>query len=247
MNLCIFDDEILFQNVLNDMVEDCLDINYPELRYNVHCFATTSEMLDFISKNSVDIAFLDITTKIDENDGLFAARRLRALDEKAHIIFVTSRKDKIAQSFDGLVRPTEFLIKPLVHSRVHELLHNILRQLQKSVGCLSLKFGRTEYLLRTDEIICVQKSAHKMVVLTEDKSIEVTNTIRGLLDILPEHFVQIDKGVIVNLNFADKIDYAERSIALKNGISYTISRNARPHIKNRISRLSLGGGISAAY
>lgn len=240
MNFCIFDDEVIFHAKLNDIIEDYLDINYPELDYSVHCFAHTSELLEHISVNKVDVIFLDISTNEDEDDGLCSARRIRSINEKAHIIFVTSRKDKIAQSFDGLVRPTDFLIKPVDQNRVHELLESIVRQMLRSDDYISLKFGRIEYLLRIDEICSIQKFAHKMIVSTENRAIEVTNTIYGLLDILPGHFVQIDKGIIINLDFADAIDYAKRSIVLKNGIRFTMSRNARANVKQAVCNLAKG-------
>jgi DNA-binding LytR/AlgR family response regulator len=240
MNLCIFDDEVIFQAKLNDMIEDYLDVNYPELDYSVHCFTHTHELLKHITANKADIVFLDISTNEDENDGLWTARGIRSINEKTHIIFVTSRKDKIAQSFDGFVRPTDFLIKPVDQGRVHELLENIVRQMIRSYDYISFKFGRIEYLLRIDEICSIQKFAHKMIVSTENRSIEVTNTISGLRDILPDHFVQVDKGIIINLNFTYEIDYAKRCIDLKNGMRFSISRNARASVKEAVCRIAKG-------
>lgn len=240
MEFCVFDDEKIFQSALNDAIEDYLDVRHPEMDYSVHCFATTNETLNFVNANSVDVVFLDITTSENEEDGLIVARSIRSINENIHIVFVTSRKDKIAKSFDGFVRPTDFLIKPVKTDRVFDLLDSIVRQRLHSSEYITFKFGRTEYLFNIDEICSLQKFAHKMVVSTENRSIEVTNTISSLIETLPKSFIQIDKGLIVNLNHIITIDYAERSVVLKNGARFTMSRNARTAVKNAVCQL-VGG------
>lgn len=240
MNICIFDDEACFQNMLNNIIEDYFDSKHPSMDYSVHCFSHITEAVDYINKNVVDIAFLDISTPDNENCGLLAARNIRTKNEKIHIVFVTSRRDKIALSFDGMVRPTDYMIKPVDKLRINELLREIVIRKAQSNNFISLKFGRSEYLICIDEIYSLQKVSHKMVVSLKNRSIEVTNTINNLIEVLPECFVQIDKGVVVNLNFASEINYSQRLIALNNGERFTMSRNARALVKESINRM-MGG------
>jgi len=237
MDICIFDDEVIFQNSLNNIIEDIFDVDFPGFEYTVNCFSETPALFDYILKNNTDVVFLDIATPDNDDAGLLTARQIRATNEDMHIVFVTSHKDKINRSFDGMVRPTGFLIKPIDKGYIRELLRNIIRQRIRSNDYISLKFGRIEYLIRIDEIYSLQKFAHKMVVLTANRSLEVINTISSIEDVLPENFVKIDQGIIVNFNFVDRVDYAERSVILKNGDRYTVSRNSKGAVKEAIGNI----------
>ena len=234
MKLCVFDDEIQYQNILSDIIEDYFDIHHSEMEYTVKCFSKALNLIDYVKENKTEVIFLDIVVPGNEDEGLLIAREIRKFDTDSHIIFVTSYKEKIVRSFDGLVRPTAYLTKPIQKNEIHDLLKNIVRQRIESDNCISFKFGKAEYLLYANEIYALHKLKHKMVVMTNNRTIEVVNTINSLMDVLPENFVKINQGTIVNLDFVKKIDYADRRVILVNDVCYTISRNSKVSVKKAV-------------
>ena len=56
-----------------------------------------------------DIIFLDI--EMGQEDGITVARRIRKIDKKVLIVYVTSHENYMMESFE--IRPFRFLVKPV--------------------------------------------------------------------------------------------------------------------------------------
>lgn len=239
MNICMFDDEKSFCDTLISIIEDFYYDVFPKHEYNLSFFTKAAEFYSFVDQNEVDVVFLDISTPENENCGLEMAKQIRVANEDVHIVFVTSRQDKMINTFGGFIRPTDFLIKPVSKELTYSLLTGLVNKSLKSREYVALQFGRKEYLIRYDDIYTIQKLERKTVVFLENRRIEVINTISSLKNIVPHYFVLIDKGVWLNVKKVKKINYDEKSIILENDAKVYMSRNAKSTLKSTVKSLDL--------
>ncbi len=240
MRIVIFDDEKIFCENLNKSVIGFFKKNFSEFDYVVSCFTNPLEFEVFLKNNKPEVIFLDISIPSNEDYGLNLAKLIRKFNTTSHIIFVTSQHEKIFESFLGLTRPTDFLIKPIEVNRFESLMKNIMNEALSSESYITVQFGRYDYIINLNEVYCIQKEGRKTVIFLVNRKIEVTNTITSLMTSLPDYFAHIDKGVIVNLRMVSEADYSNRILTLKNNSKLFMSRNSKKDIELAIDNL-IGG------
>ncbi|NOU62560.1 response regulator [Paenibacillus sp. LMG 31461] len=108
MKVLIVDDEPAMLFVMKRMLATIEDVEL------VGSFQNAEEVLDFVRNGDVDLAFLDI--KIDAEDGLELARRLRSLRAELGIVFITSHSEFALHAYD--VYPLDYMVKPISRNRL---------------------------------------------------------------------------------------------------------------------------------
>lgn len=231
MYIALFDDEDFFCKHLENIIENFFDEYFPNIDRSIHSFNNTIEFSEHLSRFPAEIVFLDIATKENENCGFDLAKKVRELNENTHIIFTTTRTDKIYECLEGFIRPTQFLMKPIKKEKITPLLKQIVDRKINSDKYIIVKFGRCDYLLNVDEIYLIEKDDRKTCVNLINRKIEVTNTLVSILKHLPEYFVLIEKGVIVNLKMVSDIDFSKRLLYLTNGSTTYMSRSSKQVVR----------------
>jgi two-component SAPR family response regulator len=141
------------------MVEDFFDELHRDVFYEISAFASEADFLKFFSEKGADVCFLDISTPANEDAGLEAAKKMRAADPlgRAHVVFVTSRADKLSKSLELFIRPTDYLLKPVSRAQVHRVLSHILEEERSSVLRVALRFGKNVYFADYSDICSIEK------------------------------------------------------------------------------------------
>ncbi len=122
MNIIIVDDE---QPALNAMKRALL-IAAPASKATEFLYA--DEALVYAGSENVDVAFLDI--EMSEINGLQLAKRLKELNGKTNIIFVTGYSQYALQAFS--ISASGYIIKPIDPSRVAVELENLRYGIDKA-------------------------------------------------------------------------------------------------------------------
>lgn len=135
MNIIAVDDERaalwLIEQVLRDVAKDA----------QVACFASAEQALAHAREAQVDIAFLDI--EMDGMNGLALAKRLKDIQGRMNIIFVTGYSAYSVSAFD--LRASGYVLKPIDPQRVAEELQNLRYPIQMAdVGLRIQCFGNFE-------------------------------------------------------------------------------------------------------
>lgn len=94
---------------------------------NIIRYESGDALLSAISPEQLDALFLDIC--MEGTNGIDTARKLREQAPTLPIVFVTSSKEYVWQSFP--VHPFDYLLKPFEQARIRQLLDDLLRILQQ--------------------------------------------------------------------------------------------------------------------
>lgn len=101
-------------------------------------------------------------------------------------------------------------------------------------GMLTFFENRKKIFIKPDSIICVERVGRKIKITDIDKQHEVSSSITRLEEELGNDFFKISQGILVNLNYIQKID--DDMIYLRNDISLYASREKMRELKNAYER-----------
>ncbi len=228
----IVDDEPLAHEVIVAYAKDI-----PFIEIVAHCYRAT-EALDFLSKQEVDLIFLDI--RMPKLNGLDF---LRALQHKPQVIITSAYEEYALASFDLAV--CDYLLKPFKLERFLMAVNRALtfQQLKKQSGSpietidtaqqnaqISIKVDKKHVLLQLDEIQFLESLGNYVKVWKTNGFLLTPRTLGSFEDELPaQMFARIHKSFIVNKK---EVDYFEgNSIILKSQQQVPIGKNYKPLIR----------------
>lgn len=88
---------------------------------------------------------------MEGTNGIDTARKLREQAPTLPIVFVTSSKEYVWQSFP--VHPFDYLLKPFEQARIRQLLDDLLRILQHPEPEIEVRFAANSCVCRTARCI----------------------------------------------------------------------------------------------
>lgn len=214
--------------VVDDLETDCKHIKdyidrYFSKRMNkpssTACFASAEIFLKNYLKGMFQIIFLDIC--MGEISGLELAKRLRTSDKDINIVFMSSMRDFVFETFS--VKPDGFLCKPFEYDAFAEIMDNILAGYSQKELSITLKLPRNKAVIQIDEIISVVACDHvsevKLITGEILESRMLFKEIESALENVP-NFLLCNRGVLINMDYAVKAK--EGRIIMQNGSEYPI-------------------------
>ncbi len=233
----IIDDEPLAHNVI---IEYAKDISFLEL--TGQCYRAT-EALEFLSKNEVDLLFLDI--QMPKISGL---EFLRTLQNKPLVIITSAFQDYALESFDLAV--CDYLLKPFRFNRFLQAANRALelkqltqKSLLPSTGLTAIpeannktiliKSDKKQLLMELNAVYYFESLGNYVKVWEDEKFILTPKTLTSFESQLSEdQFVRIHKSFIVNKKW---VHYVEGNrVFLKNGVEIPIGKSYKGIIKKLI-------------
>ncbi len=193
----------------------------------VGVFDSAKKALEFLSKNTVDIAFLDI--ELENESGI--ELRKKALNIPA-CVFISSHSELAAETFgvdalDFIVKPYNFERFSSAISRVNEFLtmRHKAALFETSIGgdVVYLKVGTEQVKIPMHEILYLEALRNHTMVVTNQKRYCVLAFISDLLnENIFGSFVRIHRSFAVQKNYIKKINTHE--VLMNNEEKIPISR-----------------------
>ena len=154
------DDEILMLGALVSAIKASPDIS------EVSQFSDCDETLDFVKKNAVDVAFLDINMR--GMGGLALAEKIISFCPECKIVFCTGYEEYAIPAFK--LHASGYLMKPVSAKDIQEEIDNIkgIRQSQKplTVKC----FGTFEVYARGEKLTFKRSKTKELFAFLVDRN-----------------------------------------------------------------------------
>lgn len=160
------------------------------------------EIFDQIYLRNIDILFLDIDFKKSGKNGIEFAKDLRKVNKDFYLVFLSAHQRYIHVSL--ITKVFDFLVKPINREILSELVIRLKDEFTTN-NSLFLHLNKWNFV-RTDDILYIEKSGKKSLVVTREFSYPTTKNLNTLLEELPRNFARCHKSYILNKNKVISID-----------------------------------------
>lgn len=184
-----------------------------------------------------DLLLLDIEMPL--LDGMTAAEKIRAVDEKVLIIFITNMAQYAIKGYQ--VDALDYVLKPVSYYAFAMKLKKALRILADRTGKqLLLSAGGNLQRLSSAELYYAEVADHQLHYHTAQGDFTATGTLRELeRELAGEPFVRCNSCYLVNLAHVSGV---KKDVAVVDGRELKISRPKRKEFLQALSDYYGGGG-----
>ncbi len=169
-------------------------------------FLVINDFKKFITEFTSDekaIFFIDMRSRIKNINCFKLAGKIRQKNELCHLIFTSHYHEDMCFCFKNLLRPTNFLTKPIAEyeykAQIDMIIKSNIERDAMSHHKMQISSGGTKYILTLDEIVYFSTLGKKIVCKTMDgKEIEFYDTMKSLEAKLSNYFIRCHSGFLIN-------------------------------------------------
>ena len=180
---------------------------------------------------TIDLIFLDIQMRLV--NGLRAAERVRQMDEKVGIIFLTTLTQYGLEGYK--YQATNYIIKPIRYARLKEEMKQWLERLRQDDSpfiVVANDAGKFKVFLKSLRFI--ETFNRNLLLHTDQENIICYKKMKELETELVQHgFVRCHSGYLVNLFYVKRIEKLD--IILTTGERVPISQPKRKEFMERLA------------
>lgn len=171
---------------------------------------------------SPDIIFMDIEMK--RMDGISAARKIRAFDERALLLFVTNMVNLALEGYS--VDASDFVIKPLSYDSFCARMERTMRKLDsRRDKFIEIKSGGEKLIVNLKDISFVEASNRKLIIhKTDGTGMELNSSLNALESQLGDSFFRCHNAFLVNMGRVTTVTVTE---AIADGKTVPISKHRK--------------------
>ena len=201
MKICICDDDKNIHNILKSYLQNYEPKN---VSFEVKDFYSAEALLnDYKNNNVFDLIFLDI--KMDKTNGIEAAEKIRLINKKSIIIFISNFQHYVFESFKA--EPLHFIVKPITDEEFKKVFIRALNKYRNQNSTITLKWQSERYVIKIDTIKYIEGYKRHIAVYTNDGEYEAIGKIPDMLNLLsPFDFIQTHQGFIVNMDYIQRFE-----------------------------------------
>lgn len=239
LNIVILDDELEYIQTIQSM---CLEYYSADNNIaKVHTFDHPEQLftIDFLD---IDVLLLDI--EMPNLNGLEIAHKVRAINKKCFICFITNYNDYIFKSYD--VHAFDYIMKPVEKERLFKLLDDVskYRNLQNNTNHKKIKFSTNVGELFIDQSKILYFEYHdrfnsffnRVTVLhTNEETFILRERMKDIISKVDDTtFITPHKSFIVNMNCIKQI--SKNEIIMQNDDIIPLSQKKSSSIRKRFTQ-----------
>jgi len=188
--------------------------------YEITCFDTVPLLMKAIREESGGCQLLLLDVEFGRENGLTVAADLRQHQATFSLIYITSHRDYVFDSFD--TRPLHYLLKPVDEEKLKALIREDCRR-QYLDTRLYLKAGSKHISLLYQDLYAVESAQHKVFFHLKSGTEEWTGSLRTLAPRLPVWcFGRCHNSYYINL--AHVTEFVRYEARLDNGEIIPVSK-----------------------
>jgi len=199
----------------------------------VGVFASAEDALEFISRESVDVLFLDI-----DLEGSCGVDLRKKAPEIPCCIFITSHPEYAVESFE--VETLDFIVKPIKYERFEQAVRRLTEFMElrlkadlfeASIGgdSIYIKEGHEQTKVKLHDILYIEALKDYSLLITEEKRHCVLANIGALLkEFNFKSFIRVHRSFAVQKQYVQKISSNE--LILHNNTTIPIGRTFKENL-----------------
>lgn len=177
MIVYVVDDEKLARELLLDAIKECIS------DAEIHEFGDAMSAIEFSEKTRPDIVFTDIN--MPEINGLDFAKRLKSVNSKVNIVFVTGYSQYAMEAVN--LHASGYVTKPITAKKVQEELNNLLYPVDRpKSGVYVHTFGNFDLLVDGEAVKFRREKSKELLALLIDRGRESLSNERIATYLYPE-------------------------------------------------------------
>lgn len=214
-----------------DLVEDYINNILNDMEYEIAKYSSGEELLQSNLKD-IDILLLDI--QMGQLNGMDTARKIREVDNKMEIIFITSLIDYVQEGYE--VRAYRYLLKPIELDELKKHLLACINDIEKNKNhYILIKNKSNTYKIYSNEITYIEVQKKNMLIHTINKDFDVRYSLEKVeKDLNLDKFVRCHKSFLVNLTYVENIK--SNTAILDSGEEIPVSRYRYKEVKEQFLR-----------
>ncbi len=194
---------------------------------------------EVLATENTGLFFLDIDLKTDIN-GLELAQRIRKIQPRCFIVFVTSHSEMSFLTFQYKAEALDFIIKDTIEhlkSKIHECLLDVNSKYTSlnndSARTFTINQNDKHIVIEYNDIIFFETSTniHKIVLHAKKRVIEFTGQLKDIEQQLDYRFYRCHTSYIVNKDNIVDVDFKELTIHMNNGEICPVSVRKKKGLK----------------
>ncbi len=198
MNIVILEDQADQAERLAKMLEKYAS-SHPDFTYTLRHYDRSLPLLTEY-KCDADVLFLDI--QVPDMLGMEAAKRIRAMDQKVMIIFITMLTQYAIEGYS--VGAFDYVLKPVRYEEFSTKMDRICRMQAHQNTSLSLELRTKDEIRRisADDIAYIEVANHDILIHANGEVIRQWGNLKSYEEKLASaHFVRCNACYLVNLKY----------------------------------------------
>lgn len=226
MKIAIVDDEQAYLDGMAELIREfgeqrCCQIETVP-------FLSGEAFLEAFEDGGFSAVFMDIY--MDGIDGITAALKMRGIDNRCILVFLTSSMDFMPDAFS--CHAFEYITKPFSQQRIFQVLADILEVIPPKQKYIEVICDRKTVRLFLYEIASVITDAHYLdITLTDGETLHCRMTIPEFVALTggDSRFLPVNKGIIVNAEYI--LEFENNCCVMENGTKFPIRVRDRLQIE----------------
>ncbi|GAB3914284.1 LytTR family DNA-binding domain-containing protein [Larkinella knui] len=197
----------------------------------VQTFMNTTDALNFLHTQRVDVIFLDI--RMPDLTGTDFAQLIAPLNKP--VIFTTAYADYALEGF--ALNALDYLLKPIEFSRfLHSCNRAYTRYLQQQgePSSIFVKDGYDWVRVTLNEVLYIHSDTNLLFIYEENRQVNTRMTLAEMVEMLPaEQFIRVHKSYVVALKAIRKL---ERHQVTVGQVTIPLAASYRQALEQRLLR-----------
>lgn len=236
----ICDDNEKEKDYLKKMTENLILIHDYDMRV-VLAAGTPEEIIEHRQTHTNrSVYILDVDLKHKTYSGFTLAKRLRELDTRGFIVFVTTHEEMMYETFRYRLEAMDYLIKeePV---KLMKRLQECISEINKLAGndkndCkdyFTVKTDGCAFHIPKNDILYVKTAGeiHRVTLYAKDRMLEFRGDLSALEKDLGADFLRIHRSFLVRTDKIKQINYGSGMLVMEDGSTCLISRKGKRLLK----------------
>lgn len=227
MKIAVCEDEKIYSDKLLELLEKYFEKCNEKVEITV--FTDGIPLLEvYKNKGTFDLIFLDI--QLENTDGLDIAMKLREMDNKVTLIFVTGFENRAVEGYS--VKAFDYIVKSSLDSRFDDVLGRFMKASRENMISVALTDGTLE-IICCDDIDFIESDKRGTAVYFADSVVRTALSVNKVYQLLPQDmFIEIHKSVFVNISKIKRI--WNDTVEMSTGKSLPMSRRKRKYVMSSV-------------